>query len=68
MNNFEEEAKLLKQSDGGLQLQNIEELYDVLKRLLMNPDERQKLSQSAEKTVKANSGAVRKNIELIRST
>jgi hypothetical protein len=34
----------------------------------MNPDERQKLSQSAEKTVKANSGALRKNIELIRST
>ena len=68
MNNFEEEAKLLKLSKGGLQLQNIEELYDVLKRLLMNPDERQKLSQSAEKTVKANSGALRRNIELIRST
>ena len=68
MNNFEEEAKLLKQSEGGLQLQKIEELYDVLKRLLMNPDERQKLSQSAEKIVKANSGALRKNIELIRST
>ena len=68
MNNFEEEAKLLKQSEGGLQLQNIEELYDVLKWLLMNPDERQKLSQSAEKTVKTNSGALRKNIELIRST
>ena len=68
MNNFEEEAKLLKQSEGGLQLQNIEELYDVLKWLLMNPDERQKLSKSAEKTVKANSGALRKNIELIRST
>jgi 3-deoxy-D-manno-octulosonic-acid transferase len=68
MNNFEEEAKLLKQYEGGLQLQNIEELYDVLKWLLINPDERQKLSQSAEKTVKANSGALRKNIELIRST
>jgi 3-deoxy-D-manno-octulosonic-acid transferase len=68
MNNFEEEAKLLKQSEGGLQLQNIEELYDVLKWLLMNPDERKKLSQSAEKIVKANNGALRKNIELIRST
>ena len=68
MNNFEEEAKLLKQSEGGLQLQNIEELYDVLKSLLINPNERQKLSQSAEKIVKANSGALRKNIELIRST
>lgn len=68
MNNFAEEAKLLKQSEGGLQLQNIEELYDVLKRLLMNPDERQKLGQSAEKTVQANSGALKRNIELIRST
>jgi len=34
--------------------------------LLMNPDERQKLGQSAEKTVKANSGALLRNIELIR--
>jgi len=66
MNNFEEEAKLLKQSEGGRQLQNIEELYDVLKWLLMNQDERQKLGQSAEKTVQANTGALRKNIELIR--
>ncbi len=68
MNNFEEEAKLLTQSRGGLQLQNIEELYDVLKRLLTNADERQTLGQSAEKTVKANSGALRRNIELIQST
>ena len=66
MNNFEEEAKLLTQFGGGIQMQNIEELYDVLKRLLMNPDERQKLGQSAEKTVKANSGALLRNIELIR--
>ncbi|MZH03310.1 MAG: 3-deoxy-D-manno-octulosonic acid transferase [Nitrospinae bacterium] len=68
MNNFEEEAKLLKEFQGGLQLQNIEELYDVLKRLLSNADERQKLGQNAEQTVKTNSGALRKNIELIRST
>jgi 3-deoxy-D-manno-octulosonic-acid transferase len=67
MNNFEEEAKLLTQSKGGLQLQNIEELYNILKRLLMNPDERQRLGQSAEKTVKANSGALQRNIELIQS-
>lgn len=68
MNNFEEEAKLLTQSRGGLQLQTIEELYDVLKRLLTNPKERQTLGQSAEETVKTNSGALRKNIELIQST
>ncbi len=68
MNNFKEEAKLLTQHKGGLQLQNIEELYDVLKRLVMNASERQKLGQSAEKIVKANSGALRRNIELIQST
>jgi len=66
MNNFEEEAKLLTQSGSGIQLQNIEELYDVLKRLLMNPDERQKLGHAAQETVKANSGALLRNIELIR--
>ena len=67
MNNFEEEAKLLRQSKGGLQLQNIEDIYDVLNRLLMNSDERQKLGQSVEKTVKANGGALSRNIELILS-
>ena len=68
MNNFAEEAKLLTQSGGGIQLQNIEDLYDVLKRLLMNPDERQKLGLAAQETVKANSGALLRNIELIRQT
>ena len=67
MNNFEEEAKLLRQSKGGLQLQNIEDIYNVLNHLLRNSDERQKLGQSVEKTVKANGGALSRNIELILS-
>ena len=67
MNNFEEEAKLLRQSGGGLQLQNVEDIYNVLSRLLMNPDQCQKLGQSAERVVRANSGALRRNIELILS-
>ena len=66
MNNFEEEAKLLTQFGGGIQMQNIEELYSILNRLLKDSAERQKLGQSAEKTVKANSGALLRNIELIR--
>jgi 3-deoxy-D-manno-octulosonic-acid transferase len=68
MNNFAEEAKLLTQSEGGIQMQSEEEFYPLLNRLLKNSDERQRLGESAEKTVKANSGALRKNIELIRST
>jgi 3-deoxy-D-manno-octulosonic-acid transferase len=68
MNNFEEEAKLLIQSGGGIQMQSEEELYPLLNHLLKDPTERQKLGQSAEKTVKDNSEALRRNIELIRST
>ncbi len=67
MNNFEEEAKLLLQSGGGIQMQSEEELHPLLKRLLNDSEERLKLGQSAEKTVKGNSGALRRNIELIRS-
>jgi 3-deoxy-D-manno-octulosonic-acid transferase len=67
MNNFEEEAKLLTQSEGGIQMQSEDELYPLLNRLLKDSDERQRLGQSAEKIVKANSGALRRNIELIRS-
>lgn len=68
MNNFAEEAKLLTQSGGGLQLQKIEELHSVLTRLLKDSSERRELGQSAKKTVQANSGALLKNIKLIRST
>ncbi len=66
MSNFEEEAKLLTQSGGGVQMQNIDELYSVLVRLLKDSVERQKLGQLAATTVRANSGALRRNLELIR--
>lgn len=67
MNNFSEEAKLLTESGAGIQMQKIEELTSTLNRLLKDSDERQKLGQAGEQTVKANSGALLKNIELIRS-
>ncbi|MBT5027048.1 MAG: hypothetical protein HOM97_01525 [Nitrospina sp.] len=66
MSNFEEEAKLLTQSGGGIQMQNIEELAPNLARLLKNPAECQKLGELAATTVKTNGGALRKNLELVR--
>ncbi len=66
MHNFEEEAKLLAQSGGGIQMQSIDELYPVLNRLLQDSDERRKLGRSAERIIKANSGALLRNIKLIR--
>jgi len=68
MQNFEEEARLLKESGGGIQIQSPTELYPTLHRLLTQPEERKRRGQSAGKTIRANQGAVQKNIELIRKT
>jgi 3-deoxy-D-manno-octulosonic-acid transferase len=65
MNNFEEEARLLIDSGGGIQINKPKELYDVLNRLLSNEQERQNCGRKAWKTVDGNRGAVNKTIELI---
>ena len=65
MNNFEEEARLLVESGGGIQLNNPEELHGVLNQLLADQEERQRLGKKAWETVVKNRGAVNKTIELI---
>jgi len=65
MNNFEEEACLLIESEGGIQINNPQELYVVLNQLLADQEERQRLGKKAWKTVVKNRGAVNKTIELI---
>ena len=65
MNNFEEEARLLVESGGGIQLNSPEELHGVFNQLLADQEERQRLGKKAWETVVANRGAVNKTIELI---
>ena len=65
MNNFEEEACLLIESGGGIQINNPQELYVVLNQLLADQEERQRLGKKAWETVVKNRGAVNKTIELI---
>ena len=65
MNNFEEEACLLIESGGGIQINNPQELYVVLNQLLAGQEERQRLGKKAWETVVKNRGAVNKTIELI---
>jgi 3-deoxy-D-manno-octulosonic-acid transferase len=65
MNNFEEEACLLIESGGGIQINNPQELYVVLNQLLADQEERQRLGEKAWETVVKNRGAVNKTIELI---
>ena len=65
MNNFEEEARLLIESGGGIQVNNPEWLYDTLNQLLADREERQRLGKKAWETVVKNRGAADKTIELI---
>lgn len=65
MNNFEEEARLLIESGGGVQVNNPRELYDVLNQLLANREECRHRGERAYETVVNNHGAVEKTIELI---
>ena len=68
MNNFEEEANLLSESAGGIQLQKEEELYPILKRFMITPEERQKAGQAAAETVRQHRGAVLRNLKIIQET
>ncbi|MBT5029149.1 MAG: 3-deoxy-D-manno-octulosonic acid transferase [Nitrospina sp.] len=68
MNNFEEEAKLLIESGGGIQLQKEEELYQTLKKLLLNSEERQKTGRAAAETVRSHRGAALRTIKIIEET
>jgi len=68
MQNFEEEARLLKESGGGIQINSPTELYPTLHRLLTQPEERKRRGHSAIETIRANQGAVQRNIELIKQS
>jgi len=68
MNNFEEEARLLIESGGGIQLQKEEELYPILKKFIMSPNARQKAGQAADETVLQHRGAVLRTVKIIQET
>lgn len=68
MQNFEEEARLLKESEGGIQIDNPNKLYPVLYGLLTQPEERIRRGKSAAKTIRENQGAVQRNIDIIEQT
>ena len=68
MNNFEEESRLLIESGGGIQLQKEEELYQTLKRLLLNSEERQKTGRAAAETVRNHRGAALRTVKIIEET
>ena len=65
MNNFEEEARGLIESGGGVQINGPADMYDALNYLLADREERQRRGEKARATIIKNRGAVDKTIELI---
>jgi 3-deoxy-D-manno-octulosonic-acid transferase len=67
MGNFEEEARLLAESGGGIQIERPEDLTPVLEKLLSNPEEILKRGTRAAEVVQRQKGAVNRNLDLIQS-
>jgi len=66
MNNFQEEADLLIESGGGIQIDDPRELPATLKGLLDDDQERIRIGKLAKDIVEENRGALTANIELIQ--
>ena len=66
MNNFQEEADLLIESGGGIQIDDPGELSATLKGLLDDDEERIRLGKLAKEVVEENRGALTANIDLIQ--
>ncbi len=68
MANFEEEAKVLVESGGGLQIESPDQLYPVILNLLQNPEDRKRRGDQARQAVLDHQGALQKNLDLITET
>jgi 3-deoxy-D-manno-octulosonic-acid transferase len=67
MGNFEEEARLLAESGGGIQIEHPEDLTAVLEKLLSDPEEILKRGTLAAEGAQQQKGAVNRNLKLIQS-
>lgn len=66
MNNFREVAKIFKDNNAAIQVEDEQEFLQALRCLLNDPDERQRLSRVSQMVVEKNRGAINKTIELLR--
>ncbi|CCQ90289.1 putative 3-deoxy-D-manno-octulosonic-acid transferase [Nitrospina gracilis 3/211] len=65
MDNFREEARLLVESGGGIQLTSEDELYPVLRNLLEQPEDIELRGRLAHETVEKNRGALDANLRIL---
>ena len=67
MGNFEEEARLLTESGGGIPIEHPDDLAPMLEKLLSDPEEILKRGAQAADVVQQQKGAVNRNLDLIQS-
>jgi len=63
MENFQDVAAQLKQSGGGIQISDANEMAEAMARLLRHPEEMRKRGEAAFTVVMTNRGAVARNLE-----
>ena len=65
--NFQDVVKSFLENKAAIQVENKDELYSVIRKLLDNPHERKRLGINAKETVDKNSGSSQRTIDLILS-
>ncbi|MGB8656681.1 MAG: 3-deoxy-D-manno-octulosonic acid transferase [Candidatus Zixiibacteriota bacterium] len=68
VDHFKEEARILIESGGGIQVENEEDLYLNLSDLLSNDEKRMDLGRRAKEAVQKQTGASQRTIDLIFSS
>lgn len=63
--NFREVAALLLEAGGAIQVRGRDELTEAVRRLLLEPEERQRRGAAAQEAVRAQQGAAARTLELL---
>ena len=65
MKNFEEEAELLTSGEGGIKIENLNQLASTINALLKNKKRRAFIGNTAYELVNSKRGAIEKHIQKI---
>ncbi|MFW6380978.1 MAG: 3-deoxy-D-manno-octulosonic acid transferase [Bacillota bacterium] len=66
MYNFKEEKEFILENEAGIQVANIEELTEIVFKLLNNPRHRQEMGQRARQVIQENRGATSRTLNLLK--
>jgi len=67
MNNFKEISNLLQKAEGGICVEDREELFHCLDRLLREPEHRKTIGQNGFSLLEKNKGATEKTLDIVKT-